>query len=159
MWLYHHRDDPPTEAEIQRSQQERDAIYERAMEIDKQDALLREAEMAAARAASVDDASTSAASEQEVGNDGNASARDCIDCMQLPGMPSPLSFFILPLHILSRSFSLFEIPRFALVLLPNWIFGISFVYAHGKHAMQASGSGETFQVGVFDPTADSSKSN
>ena len=62
MWLYHHRDDPPTEAEIQRSQQERDAIYERAMEIDKQDALARAAELAAR----AEGASTAVAKTQEV---------------------------------------------------------------------------------------------
>lgn len=66
MWLYHHRDHPPTEAEIRRSQQEREAIYERAREIDKQDALLREAEMAA-RAAASETASAAAVKDQEVG--------------------------------------------------------------------------------------------
>ena len=63
MWLYHHRDDAPTEAEIQRSQQEREAIYERAMEIDKHDAVARAAELAAR----AQGASAVAAKAQEVG--------------------------------------------------------------------------------------------
>eukprot|EP00802_Teleaulax_amphioxeia_P026609 Tamp_27727.p1 GENE.Tamp_27727~~Tamp_27727.p1 ORF type:complete len:232 (+),score=36.75 Tamp_27727:59-697(+) len=49
MWLYHARDLPPTDEEILRSQRERQAIYERALEIDKQDALQRQVELESKR--------------------------------------------------------------------------------------------------------------
>ena len=45
MWLYHHRDLPPTNEEILRSQRERQAIYQRAMEIDNLDAMQRKVEL------------------------------------------------------------------------------------------------------------------
>lgn len=45
MWLYHNRDDPPTEEEILASQRERDAIYARAMELAQADADTRETEL------------------------------------------------------------------------------------------------------------------
>ena len=46
MWLYHNRDEPPSEEEIIASQRERAAIYARALELDREDALRRKEEQA-----------------------------------------------------------------------------------------------------------------